>query len=74
MNIKTEFTEPECAYFRAQCNFSAEELAVFDLRVKDCSRLAIANRLNMFISTVDRRLKSVKRKIDRVIEHSMTVF
>ena len=47
---------------------------MFDLRVKDCSRLAIANRLNMSISTVDRRLKSVKRKIDRVIEHSMTVF
>ena len=67
MNIKTEFTEPECEYFRRQCNFTAEELAVFNLRVKDCSRLSIANSLNMSISTVDRRLKSVKRKIHRVI-------
>ena len=67
MNIKTEFTEPECEYFRRQCNFTAEELAVFNLRVKDSSRVSIANSLNMSIATVDRRLKSVKRKIHKVI-------
>ena len=47
MNIKTEFTEPECAYFREQCNFSAEELAVFDLRVRTFSLVEIASRLNI---------------------------
>lgn len=66
MNIKTEFTEPECAYFREQCNFSAEELAVFDLRVRTFSLVEIASRLNMSESTVDRRIRSIKRKIHKV--------
>ena len=67
MNIKTEFTEPECEYFRRQCNFTAEELAVFNLRVKDSSRVSIANELSMSIATVDRRIKSIKRKIYKVL-------
>lgn len=67
MNIKTEFTEPECEYFRQWCNFTGEELAVFDLRVKDSSRVSIANKLNMSLATVDRRIKSIKRKIHKVI-------
>ncbi len=67
MNIKTEFTEPECAYFREQCNFSAEELAVFDLRVRTFSLVEIASRLNMSESTVDRRIRSIKRKIHKVL-------
>lgn len=67
MNIKTEFTEPECAYFREQCNFSAEELAVFDLRVRTFSLVEIASRLNMSESTVDRRIHSIKRKIHKVL-------
>lgn len=67
MNIKTEFTEPECEYFRRWCNFTGEELAVFDLRVKDSSRVSIANKLNMLLATVDRRIKSIKRKIHKVI-------
>ena len=67
MNIKTEFTEPECAYFREQCNFSAEELAVFDLRVRTFSLVEIASKLNMSESTVDRRIRSIKRKIHKVL-------
>lgn len=67
MNIKTEFTEPECAYFREQCNFSAEELAVFDLRVRTFSLVEIASRLNMSESTVDWRIRSIKRKIHKVL-------
>lgn len=67
MNIKTEFTEPECEYFRRQCNFTEEELSVFNLRVKDNSRVAIANALNMSVATVDRRIKAIKRKIHKVI-------
>lgn len=67
MNLKTEFTEPECEYFRRQCNFTGEELKVFNLRVKDNSRVAIAMALNMSVATVDRRIKSIKRKIFKVL-------
>lgn len=67
MNIKTEFTEPECERFRRECNFSDEERAVFDLRVKSRSIVEIQNALNMSESTVNRRIRSIKRKIYKVL-------
>lgn len=67
MNIKTEFTELECARFRRDCNFTEDELAVFNLRVKAHSVIEIQHKLNMSESTVNRRIKSIKRKIYKVI-------
>lgn len=67
MNIKTEFTEPECEYFRRACNFTPDELAVFNLRVKANSRVEISMKLNMSESTVDRRIKNIKRKIYKIM-------
>ena len=67
MNIKTEFTEPECERFRQECNFSDEERAVFDLRVKARSIIEIQSALNMSESTVNRRIRNIKRKIYKVL-------
>lgn len=67
MNIKNEFTEPECEYFRKYCNFTPEELEVFNLRVKDNSIVAIQDKLKMSESTVNRRIRSIKKKIYKVI-------
>mgnify|MGYP001623656375 FL=1 len=67
MNIRTEFTEPECEWFRNVCNFTPDELAVFNLRVKDNSRIQIAMQLKMSESTVDRRIRSIKKKIHKVL-------
>lgn len=67
MNLRTEFTEPECEYFRKVCNFTEDELKVFNLRVKDKSRVEIAMTLCMSESTVDRRIKNIKRKIHKVL-------
>lgn len=67
MNIKTEFTEAECQRFRDECNFTPQELAVFDLRVKDNSLVQIQDKLNMSESTVTRRIRNIKRKIAKVI-------
>lgn len=67
MNIKTEFTEPECEYFRRACNFTPDELAVFNLRVKANSRVEISMKLNMSESTVDRRIRNIKRKIYKIM-------
>lgn len=66
MNLKTEFTEPECERFRRECNFTEQELAVFNLRVKAYSVVEIQHVLNMSESTVTRRIRSIKRKIDKV--------
>lgn len=67
MNIRTEFTEPECEWFRNVCNFTPDERKVFDLRVKDNSRIEIAMKLGMSESTVDRRIRGIKKKIHKVL-------
>ena len=54
-------------FFQENPSFSAEELAVFDLRVRTCSLVEIAAKLNMSESTVDRRIRSIKRKIHKVL-------
>lgn len=67
MNIKNEFTEIECERFRRDCNFTQEELDVFNLRVKSNSLVEIQCKLNMSSATVDRRIKSIKKKIIKVM-------
>lgn len=67
MNIKTEFTEPECDRFRRECNFTDEERAVFDLRVRAHSIIEIQGKLNMSEATVNRRIRNIKRKIYKVL-------
>lgn len=67
MNIRNEFTEPECEWFRNVCNFTPDERKVFDLRVKDHSIIEIAMDLDMSESTVNRRIRGIKRKIHKVL-------
>lgn len=67
MNIRNEFTELECEWFRNVCNFTPDERKVFDLRVKDNSRIEIAMKLGMSESTVDRRIRGIKKKIHKVL-------
>lgn len=67
MNIKTEFTRLECEQFRHDCNFTPEELAVFDLAVQNKSNIQIGLALGMSQATVSRKIKAIKRKIIRVI-------
>ena len=67
MNLKTEFTEIECDRFRRDCNFTPDGLRVFNLRVKDHSVIEICMKLQMSESTVNRRIKNIKRKIVKVL-------
>jgi len=72
LNIKKEFTEIECNRFRRDCNFTDEERAVFDLRVKNHSIIEIQSKLQeigiyMSESTLNRRIRNIKKKIYKVI-------
>lgn len=67
MNLKKEFTKPECDYFRRECNFTDEERAVFDLRVAAHSVVEISMSLHLSEATVYRRLRNIKRKIVKVL-------
>lgn len=65
--LKGEFTGPECERFRRECNFTREELDVFNLRVTGCSIVEIGMELSMSESTVQRRIRGIKKKIFRVL-------
>ena len=67
MNLKTDFTEKDCEYLRAACNFTQEELEVFNLRVKSHSIIEIHQKVNLSARTVERRIHSIKRKISKVL-------
>lgn len=67
INIKKEFTEPECEYFRSMCNFTEDERAVFDMRVKGKSIIEMSIALPMSEATIYRRLSNIKKKIAKVL-------
>ena len=66
MNLKHDLTTPEADRLRALCNFSDEELQVFDLRIKDKSVVEISMALNLSTASVKRRLQSISRKVEKV--------
>ena len=53
--------------FRNKCNFTDEELQIFNLRAKDVPYTAIAYRLSMSESKVYAIAKRVKKKMLKVI-------
>lgn len=59
-------TEAECEHYRHGCNFTDDERAVFDLRVKGKSRVEISASLAISIATTDRRLRGIYAKVNRV--------
>ena len=61
-------TEAECENFRHGCNFTGEERAIFDLRVKGKSRVEIAASMAISIATTDRRLRGIYEKVNRAKE------
>ena len=67
IKLNSEFTTAECEHFRRECNFTEEELSIFNMRVRGKSNLEVALKLCMSESAVDRRVKVIKRKIIRVL-------
>ena len=61
-----EFTRREVEYFRQECNFTKEQITLFDLRVKNIPLEECAERMNVSLSTVNRLNKRIKEKIWRV--------
>lgn len=54
--------------YRHGCNFTDDELAVFDLRVKGKSRIEISMSLAISIATTDRRLRGIYEKVNKMKE------
>lgn len=67
MNLKTDLTKLECDKCRELCNFTEDELSVFNLKTKNKSIVEISLALNMSESAVSRRLSNIKKKVARVL-------
>ena len=61
-----DFTRREVEYFRQECNFTKEQVTLFDLRVKNIPLEECAERMNVSVSTVKRLNKRIKTKIDKL--------
>ncbi len=62
----SSLTRAEVERLRQECNFNDEELAVYNLRVRNKSNVQISFELGMSERTVDRRVKSIKHKISKI--------
>ena len=62
-----DFIEDELQMFRDRCNFTDDEMQVFNLRAKDISYTAIAYRLTMSESKVYNIARRVKKKMLRIL-------
>lgn len=63
-----DFTKPELDTLRAQCNFTDQERACFDLKAKGYSNIQLAMNLSISESTVSVTMRKVRSKITRVLK------
>lgn len=62
-----DFVEWELQKFRDECNFSEEELEVFEMKAKDKSIVQISMALNISESKVSVIVARIKKKIKKVL-------
>lgn len=67
--MKFDFTKKEYEFFLNNCFFTEEEEKILLLKLKGNTTLQISIKLNLSTSTVDRRIKSIKKKILKLIEN-----
>lgn len=67
MNLRKDLTAPEADRLRMLCNFSDDERKVFDMRIRDKSNVEISMALQMSVRTVNRRWKTARTKIYKII-------
>lgn len=61
-----DFTRREVEYFRRECNFTSDEMALFEMRVNNIPIEECAERMNLSVSTAYRLHKKIKSKIEKV--------
>jgi hypothetical protein len=62
-----DFVESELEYFRANCNFTDEELYFFNRRAKNITIEVIAEEMNISVGKANKLSKKVKTKIIKVL-------
>lgn len=62
-----DFTQSEADYLQAVCNFTKDENALFELRLKDVPLEDCAERMNISVPTAKRISQRVNAKISKEI-------
>ena len=62
----SDFTKPELERIIENANFTEEEVRIFKLLSRNFTQKEIAYKLSMSVRTLERRVKSIKSKIERV--------
>lgn len=65
-----DFTKPKLDLFRKECNFTKDEMALFELRRQEIPLEECAEIMNLSISAV----KSKSRKINEKIQDVLLVY
>lgn len=68
MRLKGGLTRPEVDRLRELCNFTADELAVFDLLVQGKTIVEISLAIPASTATVERRMRNIRAKAARVMD------
>lgn len=61
-----DFTKREVEYLRQECNFTNDELQLFNMRATNIPLEECAERMNVSLSTAKRISRKVNNKIIRV--------
>ena len=67
--IRIDFTRDEYEYIKDKAMLNDELSKIFEMKIKGYSNIQIAMELNMSDSTLARRLKTLRKKIMKVIWH-----
>ena len=62
----SDFTVPELNHYRELCNFTEDELAVFNLKARGKSIVQISMELNISESQVSKLTSKINKKMVRV--------
>ncbi len=68
--MRFDFTKTEFDYFIERCGFTDEELKVLELKRRGLTNITIAADMYVCERTVLRRVKSIKKKIIKVINET----
>lgn len=63
----SDFTKPELERIIKNANFTEEEERIFKLLSRNFTQKEIAHRLSMSTRTLERRVRNIKNKIERVV-------
>lgn len=67
MLLKRDFSGIQQARFRQDCGFLPEELEIFNMAVTGMTITEISFRTNLSEATVNRRIRRIKERIERVL-------